>query len=163
MKDSICPKAEENEAMYRILFIDSGNICCSVMAQYMMRAMVDSIGIGKNFRIDSASTAKVHPDSAIYPAAMEKLNAMKILVGDHHAKQMTWDDYDRFDLLVGMDQANIDDIRYIVGSDPDHKIYKLSSFAGSDEDIDDPWYTDDFDTAYQDIQKGLIGLLNRLS
>ncbi len=149
--------------MKRILFIDSGNICCSVMAQYMLQTMVDSLGRSRDFVIDSASTSRPRPDAEIYPAAKEKLTDMNVPVGDHIARQMTWDDYDRFDYLIGMDDRNIDDIRYIVGSDPDHKIFRLASFAGSDKEIEDPWYTEDFDAAYQDIQEGLMGLLNRLS
>lgn len=149
--------------MKRILFVDSGNICCSVMAQHMLQTMVDSLGRGRDFIIDSASTSRPRAGAQIYPAAKEKLTAMNVPVGDHAARQMTWDDYDRFDYLIGMDDRNIDDIRYIVGSDPDHKICKLASFAGSDKEIDDPWYTEDFDTAYRDIQEGLMGLLNQLS
>lgn len=156
-------KGQNSAGKIRILFCCSGNICCSVMAQYMMRTMVDSIGMGQRFVIDSASTTKVRTPGPIYPAARDKLLEMKVPVGDHMARQMTWNDYDRFDYLVGMDETNIDDMRYIVGSDPDHKIHKLSDFGNTDKDIDDPWYTEDFDAAYRDIQEGLMGLLNKLS
>lgn len=149
--------------MKKILFVSSFNICCSVMAQYMLQAMVGSIGAGRSFQIDSAATSKVHVGEEIYPEARKKLTQMHVPSGQHRARLLTWDDYDRFDYLIGMDEMNIGDIRYIVGSDPDQKISRLSSFAGSDKDIADPWYTEDFDTAYDDIQKGLMGLLNRLS
>lgn len=176
--------------MKKILFVCSGNICCSVMAQYMMQTMVDSLGQGKLYRIDSAAATKVHEGEDIYPDAKKKLEEMGVPAGPHKARAMTWDDYDRFDYLIGMDQTNIDDMRYIVGSDPDGKIHKLSEFCpgagkvqdagnmqgsgklqgagnlpdtGDYPDIEDPWYSDDFDTAYRQIQEGLMGLLNRLS
>lgn len=155
--------AADKDRKTRILFVDSGNICSSVMAQYMMQTMVDSIGAGDRFLIDSASTSKVRQNTDIYPQARKKLEEMNVPVGNHAARQMLWEDYDRFDLLIGMNQTNIDDMRYIVGSDPDGKISKLSAFRNSDEDIEDPWYTDDFDTAGRAIQEALMGLLNRLS
>lgn len=149
--------------MKRILFVCSGNICCSVMAQYMLRAMVDSIGLGKSYLIDSAATSKIHAGEEIYPDARKKLQEMNVPAGDHRSRVLTWNDYDNFDYLIGMDRTNIDDIRYAVGSDPDGKVHLLSEFAGKDSDIADPWYTDDFDTAYKEIQEGLMGLLNKLS
>ena len=181
--------------MKKILFVCSGNICCSVMAQYMMKTMTESIGLGDFYQIDSAAAAKVHAGEDIYPEAKKKLEEMGVPAAPHKARMMTWDDYDHFDYLIGMDETNIDDMRYIVGSDPDHKIHKLGEFfpeaAGSGSagetsaeerpgvtgqgtpasdgvpktypDIEDPWYTDDFDTAYREIQKGLMGLLTRLS
>ena len=191
--------------MKKILFVCSGNICCSVMAQYMMKPMTESIGLGDVYQIDAAAAAKVHAGEDIYPEAKKKLEEMGVPAAPHKARMMTWDDYDHFDYLIGMDETNIDDMRYIVGSDPAHKIHKLGEFfpdaagsgsaggtsAGSGSagetsaeerpgvtgqgtpasdgvpktypDIEDPWYTDDFDTAYREIQKGLMGLLTRLS
>ena len=158
--------------MKRILFVCGGNISCSVMAQYMLRTMVDSLGLGDQFEIDSAGTSKVYEGEEICEGARQKLEEMNVPSGSHRARLMTWNDYDQFDYLIGMNETDIDDMRYIVGSDPDQKIHKLSEFSsgagltqadGGSKDIDDPWYTDDFDTAYREIQEGLMGLLNRLS
>lgn len=54
---------------------------------------------------------------------------------------------------------NIRNMKYILGGDPERKIYKLLTFAGKNRDISDPWYTDDFETTYQDIAEGCAGLL----
>jgi len=154
---------QDGNRKVRILFVCSSNTCCSVMAQSMMQTMVDSIGLSGRFLIDSAACGKIRQNAAVDEQAREKLHAMNIPVIEHKPRQMTWGDYDKYDYLIGMDEWNIDDMRYITGSDPDRKICKLSSFAGADKDIGDPWYTNDYDTAYQDIQEGLMGLLNKLT
>ena len=64
---------------------------------------------------------------------------------EHRAVQMTRKDYDNYDYLIGMDSANIRNIKRIAGGDPEGKVHKLLEFAGSDRDIADPWYTGNFD------------------
>ena len=71
---------------------------------------------------------------------------------------MTWDDYDQFDYLIGMDDENLDDMKYICGADPDEKIRKLLE----DRDIEDPWYSERYKEAFNDIQEGLGAFLNEL-
>ena len=75
---------------------------------------------------------------------------------------MTKQDYEEYDYLIGMDSANIRNINRIVGSDPEGKVYKLLSFAGSGRDVADPWYTGDFEATYRDVLAGCEGLLNYL-
>lgn len=75
---------------------------------------------------------------------------------------MTRKDYDNYDYLIGMDSANIRNMTRISGGDPEHKIYKLLSFAGSDRDVADPWYTGDFEATYRDVVAGCEGLLDEL-
>lgn len=145
----------------RILFVSRGNIR-SVMAQYMLQAMVDSLRMGESFQIDSASTSSEEVGSLIHDPAREVLKKRKIPTGDHVVRKMTWDDYDHFDYLIGMDEENIEDMKYVSGADPDEKIRKLLSFAGEERDIEDPWYTEGYEDAYKDIQEGLMGLLNQL-
>ena len=72
-------------------------------------------------------------------------------------------DYGRYDLLVGMDQANLQNMRRICGGDPEGKLHLLMEFAGRSGDVADPWYTRDFDTAWSDIEEGCRGLLHRLT
>ena len=75
---------------------------------------------------------------------------------------MTRQDYDRYDYLIGMDDANIRNMTRIAGGDPEHKIYKLLEFAGSTRAIADPWYTGNFDITYEDIMEGCGALLDSL-
>ena len=72
---------------------------------------------------------------------------------------MTKADYDKYDYLIGMDSANIRNMTRIAGGDPEGKIYKLLTFAGSGRDVADPWYTGDFETTYQDVTAGCSAFL----
>ncbi len=93
---------------------------------------------------------------------MNQLRKVGIPVIPHRAVQMTKLDYDSYDYLIGMDTANIRNMHRIVGSDPEGKIYKLLSFAGSGRDVADPWYTGDFATTYDDVLAGCKGLLEQI-
>ena len=78
------------------------------------------------------------------------------------AVQLTASDYGKYDYLIGMDSANIRNMTRIAGGDPEGKIHKLLSFAGSGRDVADPWYTGDFDATYEDVTAGCQGLLSYL-
>jgi protein-tyrosine phosphatase len=75
---------------------------------------------------------------------------------------MTRQDYDRFDYLIGMDDANIRNMERIAGGDPENKIHKLLEYAGSSRAIADPWYTDNFDVTYDDIIEGCEAFLREM-
>lgn len=81
---------------------------------------------------------------------------------EHRAVQMTRKDYDNYDYLIGMDSANIRNIKRIAGGDPEGKVHKLLEFAGSDRDIADPWYTGNFDETYHDVVEGCEALFKKL-
>ena len=91
-----------------------------------------------------------------------KLQRESIPVLEHRAVQMTRKDYDNYDYLIGMDSANIRNIKRIAGGDPEGKVYKLLEFAGSDRDIADPWYTGNFDETYRDVVEGCEALFKKL-
>ena len=63
----------------------------------------------------------------------------------------------KFDYIIGMDSANIRNLNRMLKGDPEGKIYKFLTFAGSDRDIADPWYTGDFDATYEDVLEGCVG------
>jgi protein-tyrosine phosphatase len=58
-----------------------------------------------------------------------------------------------------MEERNIINIKRIVGEDVDNKIYRLLDFSNNPRDISDPWYTGNFEVAYNDIVEGLEGFL----
>lgn len=80
----------------------------------------------------------------------------------HRATQITWSDYKDFDYIIGMDGWNMRNLNRMLKGDPDGKTYKFLTFAGSDRDIADPWYTDNFDDTYRDVVEGCEGLLRYL-
>lgn len=147
----------------KIIFICHGNICRSPMAQYVMQDLVNKNGQADEFVIDSAAAttdALGHPMDSRTKRVLTEHN---IPFKEHYARQLTRDDYDKFDLLIGMDEENFFDMNRITGGDRQLKEKKLLSFCDSMADVDDPWYTGDFEQAYQDISRGCKALLDELN
>lgn len=148
--------------MIKILFICLGNICRSPMAEFLLKDMVKKRGIAGDFYIASAATSTYEIGNSVHRGTRAKLAQYGISVAGKTAVQLTKEDYAKYDYLIGMDTANIRDIMRIIGSDPQHKVYKLLQFAGSERNIADPWYTGNFDVTYDDIYEGCIALLDYL-
>lgn len=103
------------------------------------------------------------PPNPIYPPARRKLAEHGITCGGHAARQLTKSDYKEFDLLIGMDSANLRNMHRICGGDPDGKIHLLLDYTDHPSDVADPWYTDDFEATWRDVLAGCQGLLKELS
>lgn len=146
--------------MIQLLFVCHGNICRSPMAQYIFAQRAAARGIA--CVTDSAATSREEIGNPIYPSAKRKLKEMGVPFGDHRAVQMTRADYDRYDLLLAADSANVRNMTRIAGGDPDHKIRRLLDDCPRPRDIADPWYTGNFDVTYDDIVEGCEALLDRL-
>ena len=148
--------------MIKVLFICHGNICRSPMAEFIMKKLVREKGLEDQFMIESAATSREELGNPVYPPARRKLSEHGISCQGHHARQMEKRDYDRFDYLVGMESYNLRNMMRILGSDPDGKVCRLLDFTGRPGDIDDPWYTGDFTTAYNEIEEGCKAMLEKL-
>ena len=148
--------------MFKILFICLGNICRSPMAEFLLKDMVKKRGLESEFYIASAATSSYEIGNPVHPGTRKKLAQYGISVSGKTAVQLTKADYDKYDYLIGMEASNIRNILRITGSDPQHKVYKLLDFAGSNRDIADPWYTGNFDVTYDDIYEGCTALLEFL-
>lgn len=148
--------------MTKILFVCHGNICRSPMAEFIMKDLAEKAGRGREFVIASAATSTEELGNPVYPPARRKLAEHGIACAGKTARQLCPADYDAWDLLIGMDDANIRNIRRICGGDPQGKVHRLLDFTTRPGAVADPWYTDDFDTAYRDIDAGCRALLARL-
>lgn len=153
---------EDDFKLIKILFICHGNICRSPMAQFIMQQLVDEDGCSERYFIDSKATSTEEIGNGIYPQAKKKLTEMNVPLLNHRATQITQKDYDNFDLLIGMDGENIRNMYSVFKDDPDGKIHMLREFSGSDEEVDDPWFTRDFDTCYDQIAQGCQDLFRLL-
>ena len=149
--------------MTGILFVCYGNICRSPMAEYVMKDLTAKAGRAADFHIESAATSPCNTGSGVYYAARQMLNRHGIDCRDKEARPMRRDDYARFDLLIGMDADNLDDMRHICGGDPEGKIRLLLDFTDRrGSEVADPWYTGDFDATWRDVWDGCRGLLDWL-
>lgn len=155
--------------MHRILFICHGNICRSVMAEFIFKHLAAQKGVLDCFEIDSAATSTEEIGNPIYPQALQCLRHHGIANAQHNARQVTLADYDFFDELVLMENYNLRNLRRIIPNDPEGKVSLLLSHVapellnGRSLDVADPWYTRDFETAYRDILLGCRALLDKYS
>ena len=148
--------------MIKILFICHGNICRSTMAQSVMQYLVERRGLSHSFQIDSAATSREEIGNPVHPGTVRKLQKENIPVIPHRAVQMKASDYEEYDYLIGMDSANLRNMRRIVGGDSEKKMFLLLEFAGEKGDIADPWYTGNFEDTYREVRRGCEGLLGHL-
>ena len=149
--------------MIGIMFICHGNICRSPMAEFVMKDLVKKAGLEEEFVIASSAVSAEELGNHVYPPAKKVLKEHGISVGDKHAELLTRRDYDLYDLLIAMDTSNLRNIDRIIRSDPEGKVHLLMSYAGKSASVADPWYTGDFETAYNDIREGCEGLLRSLT
>lgn len=127
-----------------------------------MKDLVHKADAEDRFSIASAATSTEEIGNPVYPPARRKLAEHGISCAGKTARQMTAADYGRYDLLIGMDSANLRNMRRICGGDPEGKIHLLLEFTERPGDVADPWYTGDFETTWQDVSAGCQALLTDL-
>lgn len=149
--------------MIKVMFVCHGNICRSPMAEFIMKKLVDDMGLSSEFHIVSSATSTEEIGNPVYPPARAELAGHGIGCSGKTAVQLKKSDYVKYDYFIGMDTANIRNMNRIFGSDKDGKIYKLLTFAGRSEDVADPWYTRDFSTTYRDIDEGCRGIIRHIT
>ena len=148
--------------MIKVLFICHGNICRSPMAEFVMKALVAEAGRADEFEIASAATSREEIGNSVYPPVRKLLNAHGIDCSGKTARQLERADYEKHDLLIGMDSANLRNMNRICGGDPEGKIHLLMDYTDRPGDVADPWYTGDFETTWRDVQAGCRALLAQL-
>ena len=150
----------------KILFICHGNICRSPMAEFITKKIVKDLGKENEYEIASAATTEDAIISGIGHdidvRSQRVMNEHGIPFNHRQARKMVKSDYEKYDDIIGMDEENFFDMNHISAGDPERKEYKLLSFAGSMMDVDDPWYTGDFEAAYQDIYQGCEALIKKI-
>ena len=148
--------------MVKILFICHGNICRSPMAEFVMKDLVQKAGLDGQFEIASAATSTEEIGNPVYPPARRKLAEHGIRCDGKRARQLRRDDYTRYDLLIGMDRANVRNMERICGGDPEGKLHLLLEYTARPGEVADPWYTGDFQATWEDVEAGCTGLLQSL-
>ena len=129
-----------------------------------MRELCRRAGVEDRFEIDSAAVSREEIGNDIYPPAKRKLSEKGIPFGRHAARQITRADYACYDYIICADRSNLRWLERIIGEDTDRKVSLMMSWtdAGS-RDVADPWYTGDFEAAYEDIEQSCNAILNQLT
>ena len=149
--------------MYNILFVCYGNICRSPMAEMIFKDIIYKNNKRYMLSCVSRATSMEELGNDIYPQAKKKLIKEGITCESHKAMQIKKEDYKLYDYIIVMEERNKIDVIKIVGPDVENKIHLLLEYTDNkNKDIDDPWYTGDFDTTYDLIYEGCVGLYNYL-
>lgn len=148
---------------YKIMFVCLGNICRSPMAELMLKDMVQKLGKEQDFYIESSATSDENvwngKGAPVYPQTRELLESKGISCAGKRAQVLQKSHGDKFDLFLCMDDNNVRNAKAILGTKNGEKCKKLLSFAGENGNVADPWYTRNFLKSYEDIERGLKGLL----
>ncbi|WP_294160668.1 low molecular weight protein-tyrosine-phosphatase [uncultured Selenomonas sp.] len=145
--------------MHRILFVCHGNICRSTMCEFVMKELVRRAGREDEFVIDSKACRTDEIGNDTHPGTQRKLREMGIPFTRRAARLIRREDYDAYDFIVAMDDENLRDLLRLTKGDPEHKCRLLLSFAGEEREVDDPWYSGNFDATYEDAVTGCKALL----
>ena len=148
--------------MIRVLFICHGNICRSPMAEFVLKDMVEKMGIADQFHIESAATSTEELGNPVHYGTRTKLASLGISTAGKRARQLNRKDYEKFDFLIGMEQINVRNMLRILGKDPEDKVWRFLDFGEEPRDIADPWYTGNFDATYRNVLEGCKAFLKYL-
>lgn len=144
----------------KILFVCHGNICRSPMAEFVMKKLVSDAGREADFEIDSVATSTEEIGNDMYPPAKRCLRAHGVPFERRQARQITQADCDYYDRIFVMDRNNLRWLQMLGLRVADHKVSLLMSLVGEPRDVADPWYTDNFEKTYEDINRALPRLLD---
>lgn len=148
--------------MKEIIFVCLGNICRSPMAEMMMRKLVADQGLSDSIAVQSRSTSTYEIGNSPHPGAIKELQQHDIPIVAHVAKQITPADFKTADLIIGMDKQNIIDLKQMSPSSEQSKIHLAYSSLGQMNEVQDPWYDQNFERTYRQLQELLPAWLEQL-
>lgn len=143
----------------KILFVCHGNICRSPMAEFIMKDLTKDL----NYEIISRATSYEEIGNDLYYETKNILNKYHIPYTRHFATRITKEEYSEYDYIIVMDDNNLYNLKRIVGHIDVNKVFKLNYFNGNLNDVEDPWYTRNFEKCYSEIKNGCIKLLKYIN
>ena len=127
-----------------------------------MKDLVCKEGTESLFEIASGATSSEQVGNPVYPNVKKLLDRHGIDCSAKRAYQLQAQDYDKYDMLICMDESNLKNIKRICGEDREGKMHLLMEFTGRNDGVADPWYTRDFQATWRDVIAGCQGLLKSL-
>ncbi|MDE6373327.1 MAG: low molecular weight phosphotyrosine protein phosphatase [Clostridia bacterium] len=148
--------------LFTVTFVCLGNICRSPMAEAVFKKLCGERGVAPSFVINSRATSDCEEGNPVYPPVQRVLKA-KGYDFAHRAKKITLSDVKNADYVLVMDGMNYTDLLRMTCGGYADKIMKLGDFLTDKRDIDDPWYTRDFERTYKEIYAACNALLDWLT
>ncbi|WP_394888238.1 low molecular weight protein-tyrosine-phosphatase [Mesorhizobium sp. AaZ16] len=148
-----------------ILFVCLGNICRSPLAEGVFRAVVAARGAENAYLIDSAGTGGWHHGSAPDPRSIAIAASHGIDISAQQARKIVPEDFHRFDLILGMDRSNVEDLEALAPADAKARVLLFLDFAeGASGEVPDPYYggVDGFSAVYRMVRQASERLADRL-
>ena len=131
------------------------------MAEFVMKDMLAKAG-RDDVAVESAALHTDEIGSDIHHGTRSELTRHGVPFSPRRAWLLTTDKVRDYDLVIGMDGANMRDLKRIADPADAPKLRRLLDFAGIDRDVADPWYTGDFEATYADVVAGCSALLETL-
>lgn len=130
--------------MMKLLMICMGNVCRSPMAQMVTLQLIKQVGLARDIQIDSAGTHASGEKEPPDPRAIMVLSGRGYTIGKSRSRQVIERDFSRYDLILAMDRANLNDLQRICPADHLHKLRLFLEFALEVDvcDVPDPYYGD---------------------
>ena len=146
----------------RILFVCLGNICRSPTAEAVLRALAEAAG--QSLELDSAGTGDWHVGKPPYPPAIRAGALRGYDLTALRARQVTPEDFGRFDLILAMDESNLAALERLRPEGDETPVRLLLDYAppGGPREVPDPYFTGDFEEALDLIEAAGRGLLEEL-
>lgn len=148
--------------MINVLFVCLGNICRSPMAEAVFRDFLKKENLSGQIAVDSAATSSWHIGSPPHKGTLAILKKYNISAEGLVGRQLTRNDFEQFDYIIGMDDSNTRNIFEITGKPNHPKIIRLLDLTNHRKDVPDPYYTGDFQETYQLVTEGCRALLEKI-
>ncbi len=146
----------------KIIFICLGNICRSPLAMFLLRYRLDQLGLLDQYEVISAGLESSTAGLDMHIGSKKELDKHNIPYSIHSAHKLTLADYASSDYVIVMEQYQKIKIKRFVSNVNVNKIHNLLEYTDQKRDIQDPYCTNDFETAYNDIALGIDGFINKV-